>query len=294
MIMKIKGSTVFAIIVVIALVVVAAGSMYSLKEDEFAVVTRFNKIISSTSEPGLYFKAPFIDTVRRIPSKIQVYDINPSDVITSDKKSMIADDYILWQVTDPIAFTKTLNASITGGRDRVGVSVYNATKNIISSMSQDEVIEARGTTLTKMITTEAAPDVAGYGITILRAEIKALELPDDNKQAVYDRMISERKNIAASYRAAGESDAQKIRNDTNRQVSIKKANAMKDAEKIKAEGEAGYMKTLSEAYNTEEKAEFYNFIRGIDALKNSLAGNRNNTVILDKDSELVRILYGMN
>ncbi|MCR4584869.1 MAG: protease modulator HflC [Lachnospiraceae bacterium] len=292
--MKIKGSTVLAIIVVIALVVVAAGSMYSLKEDEYAVVTRFNKIISSTSEPGLYFKAPFIDTVRRIPSKIQVYDINPSDVITSDKKSMIADDYILWQVTDPIAFTKTLNASITGGRDRVGVSVYNATKNIISSMSQDEVIEARGTTLTKTITTEAAPDVAGYGITILRAEIKALELPDDNKQAVYDRMISERKNIAASYRATGESDAQKIRNDTNRQVSIKKANAMKDAEKIKAEGEAGYMKTLSEAYNTEEKAEFYNFIRGIDALKNSLAGNRNNTVILDKDSELVRILYGIN
>ena len=206
---------------------------------------------------------------------------------------MIADDYILWQVTDPVAFTKTLNASITGGRDRVGVSVYNATKNIISSMSQDEVIEARGTTLTKTITTEAAPDVAGYGITILRAEIKALELPDDNKQAVYDRMISERKNIAASYRATGESDAQKIRNDTNRQVSIKKANAQRDAEKIKAEGEAGYMKTLSEAYNTEEKAEFYNFIRGIDALKTSLSGSKNNTVILDKDSELVRILYGM-
>jgi membrane protease subunit HflC len=161
-------------------------------------------------------------------------------------------------------------------------------------MSQDEVIEARGTTLTRTITTEAAPDVAGYGITILRAEIKALELPDDNKQAVYDRMISERKNIAASYRAAGESDAQKIRNDTNRQVSIKKANAKRDAEKIKAEGEAGYMETLSAAYSTEEKAEFYNFIRGIDALKNSLSGSKNNTVILDKDSELVRILYGMN
>ena len=291
--MKIKASTVLVVIAIAALVIILAGSMYSLKEDEYAVVTRFNKIISSTSEPGLYFKAPFIDTVRRIPSKIQVYDINPSDVITSDKKSMIADDYILWQVTDPVAFTKTLNASITGGRDRVGVSVYNATKNIISSMSQDEVIEARGTTLTRTITSEAAPDVAGYGITILRAEIKALELPDDNKQAVYDRMISERKNIAAAYRATGESDAQKIRNDTNRQVSIKKANAMKDAEKIKAEGEAGYMKTLSEAYNTEEKAEFYDFIRGIDALKNSLSGNKNNTVILDKESELVRILYGM-
>ena len=291
--MKIKASTVLVVIAIAALVIILAGSMYSLKEDEYAVVTRFNKIISSTSEPGLYFKAPFIDTVRRIPSKIQVYDINPSDVITSDKKSMIADDYILWQVTDPVAFTKTLNASITGGRDRVGVSVYNPTKNIISSISQVEVIEARGPNLTRTITSEAAPDVAGYGITILRAEIKALELPDDNKQAVYDRMISERKNIAAAYRATGESDAQKIRNDTNRQVSIKKANAMKDAEKIKAEGEAGYMKTLSEAYNTEEKAEFYDFIRGRNALKNSLSGNKNNTVILDKDSELVRILYGM-
>ena len=291
--MKIKGKTILTVILIAVVVILICGSMYSLKEDEYAVVTRFNKIISSTSEPGLYFKAPFIDTVRRIPSKIQVYDINPSDVITSDKKSMIADDYILWQVTDPIAFTKTLNASITGGRDRVGVSVYNATKNIISSMSQDEVIEARGTTLTKTITNEAAPDVTGYGITILRAEIKALELPDDNKQAVYDRMISERNNIAASYRATGESDAQKIRNDTNRQVSVKKANAKRDAEKIKAEGEAGYMKTLSEAYNTEEKADFYDFIRGIDALKNSLTGNKNSTVILDKDSELARILYGI-
>ena len=190
--MKKRTRSVLLIIAVIIILIIISGSMYSLKEDEFAVVTRFNKIISSTSEPGLYFKAPFIDTVRRIPSKIQVYDINPSDVITSDKKSMIADDYILWQVTDPVAFTKTLNASISGGRDRVGVSVYNATKNIISSMSQDEVIEARGTTLTKTITAESAPDVAGYGITIIRAEIKALELPDDNKQAVYDRMISER------------------------------------------------------------------------------------------------------
>ncbi len=291
--MKKKGSGAFLIILIVLALIVLGSALYAVREDQYAVVTRFNKIIRTASEPGLYVKAPFIDTVRWIPSKIQVYDINPSDVITSDKKSMIADDYILWQVTDPVAFTKTLNASISGGRDRVGVSVYNATKNIISSMSQDEVIEARGTTLTTTITNEAAPDVTGYGITILRAEIKALELPDDNKQAVYDRMISERNNIAASYRAAGEADAQKIRNDTNRQVSVKKANAKRDAEKIKAEGEAGYMETLSAAYNTEEKAEFYNYIRGIDALKNSLKGSYDNTVILDKDSELVRILYGI-
>lgn len=219
-----------------------------------------------------------------------MYDIPVSDVITSDKKSMIADNYVIWSVTDPTKYYQTLGAIRGRAEERIEAAVYNATKNTISSMAQDEIIAARGTTLTDMITKEANTDIKQYGIDIELAEIKALDLPDDNKEAVYERMISERNNIAAGYAAKGQAEAQKIRNETDKQVSILKANAEKDAAKIEAEGEAKYMQILSNAYNDEGKAEFYNYLRGLDSLE-ALAG-KNKTLILDKDSEYARILYG--
>ena len=116
-------------------------------------------------------------------------------------------------------------------------------------------------------------------------------MPDDNKQAVYERMISERNNIAASYTAKGNSEAQKIRNNTDREVSVMRSEANRNAEILRAEGEAEYMRILSEAYNDESKAEFYNFVRSLDAAKASLKGG-SKTLILDRTSPLVQIFYG--
>ena len=203
---------------------------------------------------------------------------------------MIADNYVIWSVVDPTKYYQTLGAVRGRAEERIDAAVYNATKNTISSITQDDIIAARGTTLTDMITKEANSDIAQYGVVIELAEIKALDLPDDNKEAVYERMISERNNIAAGYTAQGQSDAQKIKNETDKQVSILTANAQKEAEVIEAEGEARYMQILSEAYNDESKADFYNFLRGLDAIE-SLKGD-DNTLILDKDSEFARILYG--
>jgi len=280
------------VIILLCFLFLSGAAFYTVNPNEYGVVTHLGKITKVSTEAGLYTKLPFLESVRYIPKDLQIYDIQPSDVITKDKKSMIADDFILWKVTDPVKFTQTLNASTRAAEDRVGVAVYNATKNTISSMSQDEVIAARGEQLTKLITEDSNSDIGGYGITITEAKIKALDLPDDNKEAVYERMISERQNIAASYKAQGDSQAQKIRNDTNRQVTIMEAEAKKKAAIIEAEGEAEYMKTLAEAYNTPEKADFYNYIRSLDALKTSLKGRGDKTIILDKDSELAKILYG--
>ncbi|WP_031550707.1 protease modulator HflC [Oribacterium sp. FC2011] len=280
------------VVVLICFLFLSGTAFYTVNPNEYGVVTHLGKITKVSTEAGLYTKLPFLESVRYIPKDLQIYDIQPSDVITKDKKSMIANDFILWKVTDPVKFTQTLNASTRAAEDRVGVAVYNATKNTISSMSQDEVIAARGEQLTKLITEDSNSDIGGYGITITEAKIKALDLPDDNKEAVYERMISERQNIAASYKAQGDSQAQKIRNDTNRQITIMEAEAKKQAAIIEAEGEAEYMKTLAEAYNTTEKAEFYNYIRSLDALKTSLKGRGDKTIILDKDSELAKILYG--
>lgn len=280
------------VLLVLVLVFISGSLFYTVEPNEYGVVMHLGRITRVTSDAGLYTKMPFFETVRYVPKDLQIYDILPSDIITKDKKSMIADDFILWKVTDPVKFTQTLNASTRSAEDRVGVAVYNATKNTISSMSQDEVIAARGEQLTNLITTDSNSDMAGYGLTIVQAQIKALDLPDDNKEAVYERMISERQNIAASYKAQGDSQAQKIRNDTNRQITIMEAEAEKQAAIIEAEGEAQYMQTLAAAYNTPEKADFYNFIRSLDALKTSMSGKGDKTVILDKDSEIAKILYG--
>ncbi|MBP3196282.1 MAG: protease modulator HflC [Butyrivibrio sp.] len=293
--MENKGKKSFALVLAIVIVAVVLflinAATYVVHQNEYVTVRRFGKIVSIATEPGLHFKTPFIEDTQSISAKIVLFDIPESDVITKDKKSMITDTYVLWKVVDPLKYVQTLNALSNRAEERIEASVYNATKNAISSMTQDEVIEARGEQLTNHITTEANEDMNGYGITIIQAQIKSLDLPDDNKQAVYERMISERNNIAASYTAQGDAEAQKIHNETDKQVTIIKAQAEKDAAVLLAEGEASYMETLSKAYDTEEKAAFYSYIRGLDALKSSLTGQEK-TIILDKNSELAKILYG--
>ncbi|MBE5842314.1 MAG: protease modulator HflC [Butyrivibrio sp.] len=289
---KKKGGFVSYIIIglIIVFAIILGSSTYIVHQNEYVTVRRFGKIVAIAKEPGLHFKTPFIDSTQSITAKVILYDIPASDVITKDKKSMITDTYVIWKIEDPLKYVQTLNAIEARAEERIEASVYNATKNAISSMSQDEVIEARGEQLTQLITQEANSDMEGYGISVVQAQIKALDLPDDNKQAVYERMISERNNIAASYTAQGDAEAQKIHNETDKQVAIIKAEAEKNAAVLEAEGESAYMETLSKAYDTEDKAEFYSYIRGLDALKKSLVGEK--TLVLDKNSELAKILYG--
>ncbi len=287
-----KGIIAIVLVVVaaIALIIFLNATLYTVKVNEAAIIIRLGKIQSIEETPGLHIHAPFIESVNKVYTGDILYDIPVSDVITSDKKSMIADNYVVWSISNPTKYYQTLGARRGRAEERIEAAVYNATKNTISSMKQDEIIAARGSTLTDMITKASNSDISQYGITIELAEIKALDLPDDNKEAVYERMISERNNIAASYTAKGAAEAQKIKNETDREVTILTAKAEKDAAKIEAEGEAEYMRILSDAYNDEGKAEFYNFLRSLDSLDSLV--NENNTIILDKNSEFAKILYG--
>lgn len=278
-------------VLVFAILLLLGNALYVVHQKEYVAVRQFGRIVSVKSEPGLYLKTPFVQSIQRVSAAINLYDVPPSDVITRDKKSMISDNYILWRVTEPKLYIQTLNAVDARAEERIEAAVYNSLKKIISGMSQDEIIAARGDKLNSMITDDANADIQVYGVELTQCQIKALDLPDDNKNAVYSRMISERENIAASYAAEGSAQAKKIRNDTDRQVTVMLANAEKSAAQLVGEGEAQYMQILQEAYNTPEKAEFYNFIRSLDALKNSLTGEEK-TVILDKNSELAKLLYG--
>ena len=289
--MKKKALAAAGIIAALIVLFGVFGGFYTVGPNEYAAVRQFGKIVATSDTPGLKLKVPFIQNVQHVSRETTLDDVPLSDVITRDKKSMIADNYVLWRVADPIKYIRTLDAIDIRAEERIEAAVYNALKNVISSMTQDEVIEARGERLTQLLTEEANSDIGDYGIEVLTAEIKSLDLPDDNKQAVYERMISERNNIAASYTAKGNSEAQKIRNNTDREVSVMRSEANRNAEILRAEGEAEYMRILSEAYNDESKAEFYNFVRSLDAAKASLKGG-SKTLILDRTSPLVQIFYG--
>lgn len=260
-------------------------------EDEYKLVRQFGKIDHVESEAGLSFRIPFIQTVDTLPKKLLLYDLAPSDVITKDKKTMITNSYVLWQITNPVKFAQTLNGSIGNAESRINTVVYNAIKNTISSMSQEEVISGRDGELTEAIIESIGTTFEQYGIEMLTVETKQLDLPADNKEAVYTRMISERENIAATYTAEGTAEAQKIKNTTDKEVTIMLSEAQKQAEILKAEGEAEYMKILSETYADESKTDFYSFVRSLDALKASVTGD-NKTVILSEDSPIAQIFNG--
>ena len=289
---KVFGRTFFALILMAA-VIAGLSSLVVTKENEYKVIRQFGKIDHVQMEAGVSFKVPFIQTEATLPKQILMYDLAPSDVITKDKKTMITDSYVLWQITDPIKFAQTLNSSITNAEGRIDTVVYNSIKNIISSWPQEEVISGRDGELSEAIMNSVGDKFNQYGLELLAVETKQLDLPNDNKEAVYERMISERGNIAATYTAEGAAEAQKIRNTTDKEVSILLSEAKKQAEVLKAEGEAEYMRILSEAYKDQSRTDFYSFVRSLDALKESVKGE-NKTVILDKDSPIAQIFYGGN
>lgn len=288
--MKILRKTLLVLVIVVVLMLVPSTIVVT-NEDEYSLIRQFGKVDHVVADAGVSFKIPFLQSVEKLPKQTLLYDLYASDVITSDKKTMICDSYILWKITDPLKFAQTLNSSISNAESRLDTIVYNSTKNVISSITQDDVISGRDGELSEAIIANIGDSLDQYGITLLAFETKQLDLPSDNKAAVYERMISERDNIAATYTAEGSSEAQKIRNTTDKEVTIMISEAEKQAEILIAEGEAEYMRILSEAYSDPSRQEFYSFVRSLDALKVSMKGD-NKTVILSPDSPIAQIFYG--
>lgn len=274
--------------------ILVLSSLVITKPGEYKVIKQFGKIVrveeNDGSSFGLSFRIPFVQTESTISSKLTLSDLPASDVMTSDKKSMISDCFVLWRIEDPVKFIQKLSGSVQNAESRISSNVYNALKNVISSLSQEEVISGRDGELAELLTKSLGTNLETYGIKIEKIETKMLDLPDENKEAVYNRMISERNNIAASYTAQGEQQAQEIKNDTNEQVTVLLAQAQREADTLIAEGEAEYMKILSDAYNDQNKADFYSFVRQLDAVKATLK-NGENTIVLDKNSPIAEIFY---
>ena len=291
--MKAKKWIPIAILAVAALILVS-GCFYTVAEDEYACTFRFSKIINVTGEAGLHFKLPFVDSVSYFTKATQLYDIPPSEVLTSDKQNMTVDCYILWSIDDPKQFYKTLG-SRNNAEDRLDALTYNELKTVMGTLAQADIINMEDGAKRNDIYAGIASDVDAlartYGIRVEDVKIKQFDLPESNLNAVYSRMISERNQMAEKYTADGNYEASIIRNNVDKQVNIIVSDAQAQAATLVAEGEGEYMRMLAAAYDTPDKKDFYEFTLALDALKSSLNGTEK-TVILDSNSSLAQILMG--
>ncbi len=283
-----KVALAFAALVVL---IAISGSIVITNENEYKLIRQFGRVERVINTSGVTIKIPVIQTADTLPKQILIYDLAASDVITMDKKTMLSDSYVLWKIEDPLKFAQSLNSSLVSAEARIDTVVYNSVKNVISSMSQNDVISSRDGELSQAIMNNVGENMSQYGIRLLAVETKRLDLPVDNKAAVYERMISERAKIAATFTAEGQAEAKKIQNTTDREIAISISDAQATAASVTAEGEAEYMRLLAEAYSDSQRADFYSFIRSLEAARTSLAG-KNNTLILPGDSPIAKIFTG--
>ena len=285
---------IITIVIVLLVIIGLGGSMFTVRENEYACTVRFAEIIDTTGEAGLHFKVPFIDSVKYFSKATMLYDIPPSEVLTSDKQNMTVDCYVLWKIEDPKKFYQTLG-NTTVAEQRLDALTYNALKTVMGTLAQADIINMNDGAERNEIYDGIAQNVDSlantYGIGVEDVKIKRFDLPESNLNAVYSRMISERNQIAEKYTADGHYEASIIRNDVDKQVNIIVSNARAEAAALEAEGEAEYMRLLAAAYDTADKKDFYEFTLALDALKQSLNGSEK-TVILDANSELAKILMG--
>ena len=269
-----KGTIIIVVLVLLA--ILAANSMFTVKENQYACTVRFSAIIDTTGEAGLHFKVPFLDSVKYFTKATQLYDIPPSEVLTSDKQNMTVDCYILWSISDPLRFYQTLGSN-TVAEQRLDALTYNELKTVMGTLAQADIINMEDGAERNEIYEGIAQDVDAlaqtYGIHVEDVKIKQFDLPESNLNAVYSRMISERNQMAEKYTADGKYDASVIVNDVDKQVNIIVSNAEAEAAKLVAEGEAEYMRMLAAAYDSEDKKDFYEFTLALDALKKSLNGS---------------------
>lgn len=288
---KLTGTLLTAALLLIAAVTLFS-SAYTVGENEYACVVRFEKIMSTTEQAGLHFRVPFLEAVKKFPKAVMFYDIPPSEVLTSDKQNMTVDSYVLWKIENPRLFYQALG-NIAVAEQRLDALTYNALKNIMGTLAQKDIINeepgSERNDIYEGIAASVTTIAKNYGIQVVDVKIKRFDLPEANEQAVYARMISERNQIAEKYTADGQYEASIIANDVDKRVNILVSNARAEAAKLEAEGEQEYMRLLAEAYDTADKQDFYEFILSLEALEKSLASGEK-TVILGRDSALARIL----
>ena len=275
-----------AFIIGLALVIALASmSMFTVHITQSAVLLELQKPKEIITEPGLYFKIPFIQKVRYFSKQLLDNDSPPAEVITRDKKNLLIDNFSLWRITDPLKFLETVR-SVNGARARLDDIVYSELRVEIGTHDLHAAVTESRETIMAKITKEANLKSSEYGIELADVRIKRIDLPPEIANSIFNRMRTERERIAKEYRSEGNEESTKIRATTDKEKTILIAEAYKQEQTVRGKGDAKAIKIYADALQKDPK--FYAFIRSMEAYKTSLKNDT--TILMTEDSDFLKFL----
>jgi membrane protease subunit HflC len=275
-----------AFIIGLALVIALASmSMFTVHITQSAVLLELQKPKEIITEPGLYFKIPFIQKVRYFSKQLLDNDSPPAEVITRDKKNLLIDNFSLWRITDPLKFLETVR-SVNGARARLDDIVYSELRVEIGTHDLHAAVTESRETIMAKVAEEANVKAAEYGIELADVRIKRIDLPPEIANSIFNRMRTERERIAKEYRSEGNEESTKIRATTDKEKTILIAEAYKQEQTVRGKGDAKAIKIYADALQKDPK--FYAFIRSMEAYKTSLKNDT--TILMTEDSDFLKFL----
>lgn len=274
-------------IAIVGLLFVASSAFFIINENEQCVVTQFGRFVRTIKEPGLHFKTPFVQSVIYYDNRLLDHDVQPTEVVTRDKRTLVIDNFSKWKIIDPEQFYKRAKTEAVA-KDRLRDVIYSELRLDFGAHNLDEIVSTQRESLMKQVTerSNAKLQELKMGVEIVDVRIKRADLPPENQQAVFNRMREERKRIARQFRSEGKEEAQKIRAKTDKEKVIILAEAYKKEQEIRGEGDAKAIKITAEAFGKDE--EFYAFIRSLEAYRKSLV--ENSSMVLSQDSPFLKYL----
>jgi membrane protease subunit HflC len=276
----------FAVLVLVGLVLVAIGlSAFTVNERELAIKLRVGEVVQANYEPGLNWKIPVIETIRKFPKRILTISDRPERIFTAERRALQVDFFVKWRIVDAVRFYTSTGGSVAVGSDRLSEIIKNAIVTEFGKRSVQQAISVERAELMRDMLQKASSTAQGLGVELIDVRVKQVEFPDDVKNAVYLEMREERNRVAAELRAGGRENAQEKRSGADKERTIILADAYRDSQIIRGEGDAGAAEIYANAYS--KNPEFYAFYRSIDAYKKSL-GKSGDILVLDPNNEFFR------
>jgi membrane protease subunit HflC len=275
-------------ITIVALVFVLINlTAFTVNERELAIRLQVGEVVQSEYNPGLHFKIPFIQTIRKFPKRIMTINERPERIFTAERLAMDVDFFVKWRIVDTVNFYISTGGSFRVANDRISEIIKNAIVTEFGKRSVQEAISVERAELMRDMLATATTTAEGLGVELVDVRVKQVEFPDDVRNSVYQQMREERGRIAAERRAQGMEVSETKKSTADKERTIIIANANKESQITRGEGDAKAAEVYANAYNQDP--EFYAFYRSIDAYRNSI-GHSNDIMVIDPDNEFFRYL----
>ena len=267
-------------------VIVILSTVFTVDETRQVVILQFGEPVRIIKTPGLHFKLPApVQVAQQFDDRLLEYDVPPEEILSQDKKSLIVDNYVRWRIIDPLLFLQTVQTEPIA-KTRIDDIVYSELRRELGTHDMSEIITENREIIMKKVTQESANATKPYGIEVVDVRLKRVDLPQNNEESIYRRMQAERIRQANKFRSEGEEESQKIKASTDKDKTIILANAYKEAEEVKGEGEAKAVDIYARAFSKDP--DFYEFYRTLETYKIIL--DKKTTLVLPTNSKLFDIL----